>query len=187
MFTVNYTNNFAVGQTIPIGLDTEWPITYMAGQEGKIAVIQIALFDPQKEENVVYVFSVGGFPKLPQNLAYVLQSPRVIKYGNRIIGSDYRKLLSDWDCDVGKTSCRKLNWLCYEKGISQTKSVSLKKMTELGLGFSLSKDMETRQCDWKRTLTKDQISYAARDAYASFLLGIRPIFLYFQSNLCSFS
>lgn len=49
---------------------------------------------------------------------------------------------------------------------------SLKTMTQMCLGFTLDKDPNVRKCDWKKPLTKEQISYAARDAYASFLIGI---------------
>lgn len=75
-----------------IGLDTEWPINYGVGVESKIAVIQIGLFHPVQEKNYVYVFSVASFNELPGNLMYLLQSPKVKKYGNRIISADHRKL-----------------------------------------------------------------------------------------------
>ena len=169
---VDYLTSLPDEKTLPIGLDTEWPVNYGAGVEQKIAVIQIALYHPVQEKNYVYVFSVANFDQLPENLMFLLQSPKVIKYGNRIISADHRKLLSDWDCDIRPEKCEKLNWLCNQKGVCQNKMTSLKTMTQMCLGYTLDKDADIRKCDWKKPLTKEQQSYAARDALASFLIGI---------------
>lgn len=134
-----------------------------------MAVIQISL---KALEYKTYVIHTLSWNRMPPNLKHFLESNKVIKAGNRIVSCDVNYLRKDWMCTIDVSSCIKLNHMCFQKGKVSDKRVSLKFMCETILGYTLNKDISLRTSLWNADrLTKEQIKYAALDAYASLLIA----------------
>ena len=107
---------------------------------------------------------------LPANLVYILKSQKVIKMGNSIVGSDVKHINLDFNVQIPVESCIRLNHMFAEKGLGQRK-VSLKTMTEKTVGFTLLKGDLPLKFTNSKAPSSELRDYAARDAYASLLVG----------------
>ncbi|TFY78505.1 hypothetical protein EWM64_g5507 [Hericium alpestre] len=146
------------GSTFSLAMDMEWPVDHANGIQGRIAVITIAF------DQCVYVIPVSPYTRpdgslnLPNMLLVLLQSERIIKYGVHI-KADFMRLFHDCGLAGKLASYQRAN-------------VSLVDLTARILCRSLLK--ETSICISTRwdelPLSKDQIDYAALDAYASWKL-----------------
>ena len=154
--------------TILIGLDIEWSWNNCK----PVGLIQLAMELPSTK---IYLIQVADFTRvhvLPHYLKRVLEHPKISFSGNRI-QVDVAKMERDFQVKFLQDNLIKLDHLCYEKGIFETKRSSLEKQCLKVLGFLLPKDPAVRCSDWssKKHLTQSQIQYAARDAWASHLIA----------------
>ncbi|XP_014254324.1 Werner Syndrome-like exonuclease isoform X2 [Cimex lectularius] len=147
-----------------IGFDLEWPFSRYTGR-GKVALMQLC---PNPDE--CFLFHVSEFTSLPKALVIFLKRKNVFLTGVNI-KHDLKKLGTDFKFDV--TSIIENNLIELNTFANQTlkcsQNWSLARLVLHLLNQTLLKT-SVRTSNWaSRQLTKEQISYAATDAYASFL------------------
>lgn len=159
--------------SIPIGLDAEWPVD-MDNNHGarrqKIACIQVAIYFDQP---MVLVITTHQWTNVPTSLKLILESKKVLKYGRRIF-NDAKYLEQDWEINIPKESLVELYTLYKARYPEETKT-GLDVMSEKVLNYTLYKGNDVRVTnEWsKAKLSKSLFEYAARDAWASLLIGLK--------------
>ena len=154
---------WSLTDSIVVGLDTEWTASFKKGvPPGRTSILQIAY-----SETIYLIQLHPEWPALPKGLLQFLNSNQVLKVGNRVWSSDCKKLNKDWGCAIAESSCIPLNHVCKKQGWCSSAQISLAKMCEIVLKYSLPKEKKTRLSKWGETLSFDQKEYAARDAWAS--------------------
>lgn len=153
---VNYLSQFKF-----IGFDTESKPTFVKGQSNinNIALIQLASADE------AFLFRLNKF-EIPESLKLLLENPNILKIGSATHG-DIHKLAE-----------------LYKKGNFNPKgfvdiqiigkkynieTVGLTKLTAILLNFRISKRQQLSNWEAKE-LSDAQISYAATDAWACYVL-----------------
>ncbi|KZV48459.1 Werner Syndrome-like exonuclease [Dorcoceras hygrometricum] len=151
------------GDQCILGLDIEWRPTFKRGvAPGKVAVMQICV-----DNNLCHVLHVihSGIPKNLQNL---LEDPSTLKVGV-CIANDAAKVLRDYNISV--SSLRDLSDVANQKLGGDPKRWSLSMLTESLICRQLPKPSKIRLGNWEaKVLSKEQLDYAATDAYVSWLL-----------------
>ncbi|EKM74532.1 hypothetical protein AGABI1DRAFT_95562 [Agaricus bisporus var. burnettii JB137-S8] len=155
---------------IAVGFDLEWNVELspqgFVRCAGKTAVIQIAY------KSRIYILQVSNMiaqGKLPQQLEIFLSHPRVRKVG-RLVDGDLQRLqdtLRPSQPFVGGVNLAKL---AKERHlIKNISKCSLSDLSALVLQKRLTKNtpQRTSQAWENRTLTPEQLDYAAQDAYAA--------------------
>lgn len=144
-----------------LGFDAEWDVVFVNRRviRGKVAIIQIAF------KSNIYLFHIAVFG-IPENLKTLLASESFLKTG-RNVGGDLKKLQDQFDLEYNSQSVVELGTLCSNKGIANGHS-SLAAFCEATLNLSLPKPQDIRISNWSnRNLSKEQLEYAALDAYCS--------------------
>ncbi|KAG8369607.1 hypothetical protein BUALT_Bualt14G0031200 [Buddleja alternifolia] len=152
------------GQCI-LGLDIEWRPSFRRGvAPGQTAVLQIC-----GENNCCHVLHIihSGIPK---RLQCLLEDPTSVKVGVAVAG-DAAKLLRDHNVSIN--ALEDLSTLADRKlGGDQRKwKWSLSSLTETLIFRKLPKPNMIRLGNWEvEALSKEQLNYAATDAYISWYL-----------------
>ncbi|KAI1764617.1 ribonuclease H-like domain-containing protein [Hypoxylon sp. FL1150] len=181
---ITYSNSLALSETIAqtflkepvLGFGMEWPIDVkeparlqergaliQLACESRIALFHIALHDGQTSEDLI-----------APSLRRIIESPAILKTGVAIMDRDFKKLGKFFKL-VPKGAFE----LCFLHNLVQfgykgprhvtTKLWKLRELAEVHLGSGLWKD-DVRTSDWRKPLNEEQITYAANDAYACFML-----------------
>lgn len=180
---INYTNDFNTcamicddlikeiegcgHDIVPIGFDLEWSFSFKTGS-GKTALAQICFND-----RVCHLLHVYSLKKLPAAFVILLSHPKVKLVGVNIkndvwkLGRDFKefpaqKIVENNCIDSGVFANRVLHRSC---------RWSLEKLTAYLLKRKIDKNKKIRMSQWHvYPLNKDQKTYAATDAYVSWLL-----------------
>ena len=155
---------------VPIGLDTEWNITYE--KEKTVDVIQLAYCLNDTER--LFVLQLKS-QTLPSVLVQILTHSKLLCVGNYVtIDIDRINCVFLKDVTDKMDPTRSVN-LCSIPTIREAfgkSRVSLESICEHFLGYALPKE-ERMNTNWKSTLTESQIEYAARDAWCSLIVFLK--------------
>ncbi|KAK3187972.1 hypothetical protein Dsin_027533 [Dipteronia sinensis] len=147
---------------VPIGLDIEWKPTFKSGALRKTALMQICV--DANQCHVMHIIHSG----IPPSLQLLLEDTALIKVGVGI-GNDAVKVFKDYNVSI--KAVEDLSYLAKQKlnGISQ--KWGLASLTETLVCKELQKPNKIRLGNWEaNVLSKDQLQYAATDAFASWHL-----------------
>jgi ribonuclease D len=159
-----------------IGFDMEWPWNdwKRADLQNKVGLIQVA------SEDKIALFHIGLHTGKTTNdiiapsLRKLIESPRIGKLGVGVLSADFARLRRFFRLDpkgaVELSHLYRLTKFGERKPeLVSTKLVSLARLVEDQLGHPLYKG-DVRTSNWSKPLSKDQINYAAGDAYAGLML-----------------
>ncbi|KAK8072432.1 hypothetical protein PG996_005780 [Apiospora saccharicola] len=159
-----------------VGFDMEWPwdAHKRTGLKNKIALIQLA------SEGRIALFHIALHQGstvddlIAPALRAVLESPSISKVGVGVMNADFARLIQFFKLDPkGAFELSHLHNLVQygdeEYDMITTKLVGLARQVEEHLGLPFWKG-KTRTSDWSKPLNRDQLTYAADDAYAGFML-----------------
>ncbi|OEL24688.1 Werner Syndrome-like exonuclease [Dichanthelium oligosanthes] len=148
---------------VSLGFDLEWrPFPRRGEPPCKVAVMQLCM-----EKTLCYVLHIAhsGVPPILKSL---LEDNSSIKVGI-CIDNDARKMLNDYDVCV--QPLMDLSILANVKLAGPPKRWSLASLTEMITCKELPKPSNIRMGNWEAyVLTKQQLQYAATDAYISWYL-----------------
>ncbi|XP_062109224.1 3'-5' exonuclease [Humulus lupulus] len=151
-----------VGQ-VAIGFDIEWRASFRKGvPPGRAAVMQICL-----DNSLCYVMHIfhSGIPK---SLRLLLENSMFSKVGVGI-GNDSVKISKDYDVSI--QAVEELSYLAKQKIGGDSQKWSLASLTENLISKQLLKPRKIQLGNWETdVLSKDQLQYAATDAFASWYL-----------------
>jgi ribonuclease D len=140
-----------------LGVDTETKPSFKKGISYHVSLLQLATAKD------VFIFRLNKIG-LPDELVRILNSRRIIKAG--IALHDDMKDLRRLNPALRAQGVVDLNKLAQGLGFE---SIGAKKLSALVLGFSISKKEQTS--NWEaEVLSPSQLSYAATDAWISFLI-----------------
>ncbi|CAA3016664.1 Werner Syndrome-like exonuclease isoform X1 [Olea europaea subsp. europaea] len=146
-----------------LGLDIEWKPTFRKGvAPGKAEVLQIC-----GDNNNCYVLHIihSG---IPQKLRFLLEDPTSLKVGIGI-ANDADKVFQDHNVSI--MTLEDLSNLANWKLSGVAKRWSLASLTEMVICRQLPKPNKIRLGNWEvEVLSKEQLKYAATDAYVSWYL-----------------
>ncbi|MCD9558556.1 hypothetical protein HAX54_015961 [Datura stramonium] len=147
---------------VALGFDIEWKPTFRRGvAPGKTAVMQIC--GDKGNCYVLHIIHSG----IPQTLQSLLEDPTVVKVGV-CIANDAYKVLQDHNVSV--KALEDLSELANRK-LDDPKKWSLASLTEKLLAKQLPKPSNIRLGNWEaNVLSRDQLHYAATDAFVSWYL-----------------
>ncbi|KAI3470032.1 hypothetical protein Pfo_026695 [Paulownia fortunei] len=150
------------GQCI-LGLDIEWRPTFRRGvAPGKAAVLQIC--GDNSCCHVLHIIHSG----LPKNLQSLLEDGTSLKVGV-CIANDAAKVLQDHNVKINNLG--DLSDLANQKLGGDSKKWSLSSLAEMLICRQLPKPNRIRLGNWEvDVLSKEQLKYAATDAYISWYL-----------------
>ncbi|XP_024983633.1 Werner Syndrome-like exonuclease [Cynara cardunculus var. scolymus] len=145
------------------GFDIEWRPTFKKGvKQGKAAVLQICAGAARC--HVMHIIHSG----FPENLKSLLRDPRSVKVGVGIAG-DARKIFNDHNASV--EALEDLSSLANQKLGGEPKSWGLASLTETLTCKQVPKPSKIRLGNWEANpLSKEQLKYAATDAFVSWHL-----------------
>lgn len=159
-----------------LGFDMEWPWkdSNKAGLQNKVGLIQIA------SESKIGLFHIGLHPGkttediIAPTLKRLIESPKIGKAGVHILQADFGRLSRFFGLQPQRAIelsnlFRLVKFGPHKPELVSVKLVSLAHQVEDQLGLPLYKG-SVRTSDWSRPLSKEQISYAATDSYAGFML-----------------
>ncbi|PIN18896.1 DNA helicase [Handroanthus impetiginosus] len=150
------------GQCV-LGLDIEWRPTFRRGvAPGKAAVMQIC-----GDNNSCFVLHIIH-SQIPKNLQSLLEDSASVKVGV-CIANDAAKVLQDHNVSIN--NLKDLSDLANQKLVGEPKKWSLSSLTEMLICKKVPKPTKTRLGNWEvEVLSKEQLIYAATDAYVSWYL-----------------
>ncbi|KAK7983846.1 hypothetical protein PG989_011248 [Apiospora arundinis] len=159
-----------------VGFDMEWPwdAHKRTGLKNKVALIQLA------SEGKIALFHIALHPGttvdnlIAPALRTILESPAISKVGVGVMNADFARLIQFFGLKPkGAFELSHLHNLVHhgdaEYDLITTKLVGLAKQVEEHLGLPLWKG-KARTSDWSKPLTQEQLTYAADDAYAGYML-----------------
>lgn len=148
---------------IPIGFDIEWRPTFKRGvPPGKTAVMQICC--DTNHCLVLHLIHSG----IPRNLQLLLEDSSVLKVGAGI-GGDASKVSRDYFISI--KGVEDLSYHANQKLGGGPNKWGLASLTEKLLSKQLKKPSKIRMGNWETPyLSKEQLEYAATDAFASWFL-----------------
>lgn len=156
----------------PLGLDAEWKVDFRSGVISKTALLQIC------SPNLIVIIQCRRMKSLPRRLVELLQDPHTIKTGVAVVG-DCRRLQRDFQVtaqgilELGSVA----KSVDAERWRTSNGLIGLSTLCRVYLDRRLVKD-SVRTSDWEGPLSKQQIEYAASDAFVALeILG----------KLCSFT
>ncbi|KAJ3639752.1 hypothetical protein Zmor_003092 [Zophobas morio] len=151
-----------------VGFDIEWPFSFQTGS-GKAALIQIS---PDLQSCIL--IQISDLKSLPKGLAVFLAHPKV-----RITGVNIKNDIRKLSRDFSGFDAERIIENCVDSGVLANKILpvqqrwSMAKLVGYLLKMDISKDNKVRMSKWHVSpLSKEQILYAATDAYASLLLYV---------------
>ncbi|KAM2087431.1 hypothetical protein EV1_031320 [Malus domestica] len=152
----------AVGQNA-IGFDIEWKPTFKRGvPPGKAAVMQIC-----GGTSCCYVMHIVH-SGIPRSLQLLLEDSSILKVGVGI-ANDCLKVFKDYN--VSTKAVEDLSYLAKRKVVEGLQNWGLASLTEKLICKELLKPNKIRLGNWEaKFLSKDQLQYAATDAFASWYL-----------------
>ncbi|XP_028127153.1 Werner Syndrome-like exonuclease isoform X4 [Camellia sinensis] len=156
------TRKRGVDQVI-LGFDIEWRPTFRRGvSPGKAAVMQIC--GDTSHCYVMHIIHSG----IPQNLQALLEDPTSVKVGVGIV-NDAFKVFKDHNVSI--KGLEDLSGLANQKLGGDPKKWSLASLTEMLICKQLPKPEKIRLGNWEADfLSKEQLEYAATDAFVSWYL-----------------
>ncbi|KAH6882423.1 hypothetical protein BKA58DRAFT_425973 [Alternaria rosae] len=159
-----------------IGFDMEWPWNDWKRDDlqNKIGLIQLA------SEDKIALFHIGLHPGktsediIAPTLKRILEDPKIGKVGVNVLKADFSRLsrffgLRPKGAVESSHLYRLVKFGPAKPELVSVKLVSLAHQVEEQLGLPLYKG-DVRTSNWSKPLSKDQINYAAGDAYAGFML-----------------
>ncbi|KGN56711.1 Werner Syndrome-like exonuclease isoform X1 [Cucumis sativus] len=148
---------------ITIGFDIEWRPSFKRGvPPGKAAVMQLCL--ENSECHVMHIIHSG----IPQSLQALLEDDTLSKAGVGI-ASDASKVFKEYNVSVKPLN--EISDLANQKLAGVPKKWGLRALTETLISKELQKPDRIRLGNWEvAVLSKDQLQYAATDAFASWYL-----------------
>lgn len=159
-----------------VGFDMEWPWNdwKRSDLQNKIGLIQVASLDK------IALFHIGLHPGkttediIAPSLRKLIEDPKIGKLGVGILSADFARLrrffrLKPRGAVELSHLYRLIKFGGYKPELVSTKMVALARLVEDQLGHPLYKG-DVRTSNWSKPLSKDQINYAAGDAYAGFML-----------------
>ncbi|XWS13351.1 hypothetical protein CRYUN_Cryun36dG0030300 [Craigia yunnanensis] len=148
---------------VTIGFDIEWKPSFQRGiLPGKAAVMQICC--DNRYCYVMHIIHSG----IPQSLQVLLEDSTIIKAGVAI-GGDAVKVFNDYNVSV--KALEDLSHLGNQKINRDRQNWSLAALTEKLVCKELPKPKRIRLGNWELyPLSKEQLQYAATDAFASWHL-----------------
>ncbi|CAK9318884.1 unnamed protein product [Citrullus colocynthis] len=148
---------------ITIGLDIEWKPTFRRGvPPGKAAVMQLCLDNSQC--HVMHIIHSG----IPQSLQALLEDDTLSKAGVGIV-NDAIKVFKDYNVSIKAVD--EISDLANQKLAGVPRKWSLGSLTETLISKELQKPNKIRLGNWEvAVLSKEQLQYAATDAFASWYL-----------------
>lgn len=171
-----------------LGFDCEWVKTSAVSAKGKAAVVsllQMASYSGLCILVRLLPFRSSQQP-FPHTLMEVLRNPHILKVG---VGcyEDGKRLTRDYGLSL--TCTVDLRHLALrQKQTSVSNGLSLKSLAADVLKISLDKSPEVRCSDWEADqLTKEQMTYAARDAQVSIALFLHLLGLQSEASPASSS
>ncbi|KAL5115612.1 hypothetical protein ACEQ8H_006499 [Pleosporales sp. CAS-2024a] len=159
-----------------VGFDMEWPLNdwkkpelqnkiglIQIASESKIALIHIGLHAGKTTEDII-----------APSLKKLIEDPRIGKVGVCILSADFARLRRFFQLNPrGAVELSHLYRLVkfgdHKPELVSTRMISLARLVEDQLGYPLYKG-DVRTSNWGRALSRDQINYAADDAYGGFML-----------------
>ncbi|XP_057757696.1 3'-5' exonuclease [Arachis stenosperma] len=148
---------------IPLGFDIEWKPSFRSGvPPGKVAVMQIC--HGTSHCHVLHLIHSG----IPKNLQILLEDPLILKVGAGIRG-DAAKVFRDYKISV--KGLEDLSFHANKKLGGSPHHWGLASLAEKLLSKQLKKPNKIRLGNWETpVLSKEQLEYAATDAFASWHL-----------------
>ncbi|EXB50506.1 Werner Syndrome-like exonuclease [Morus notabilis] len=149
------------GSQAAIGFDIEWRASFRKGASpGKAAVMQICV--DTGHCHVMHIIHSG----IPKSLQLLLENSMLLKVGIGIC-NDAVKVFKDYNVSV--KAVEDLSYLANQKlGGDSQKYWSLASLTENLISKQLPKPKRIQLGNWEAdVLTKDQLQYAATDAFVS--------------------
>ncbi|KAB1213580.1 Werner Syndrome-like exonuclease [Morella rubra] len=148
---------------VVLGFDIEWRPTFKRGvSPGKAAVMQICW--GTSHCHVMHIFHSG----IPQSLQCLLEDPSLLKVGIGIC-NDAVKVYKDYSVSI--KAAEDLSSLANEKLGGDPQKWSLGSLTKMLISKELLKPSKIRLGNWETNfLSKEQLEYAAVDAFASWYL-----------------
>ncbi|KAL3567727.1 hypothetical protein D5086_030378 [Populus alba] len=146
-----------------IGFDIEWKPSFTTGVlPGKAAVMQICANTSLC--HVMHIFHSG----ITQSLQFLLEDSKIVKVGIGI-GGDCAKVFRDYNVSV--KSVEDLSYLANQKLDGKPKTWGLQALAKILVCKELQKPNKIRLGNWQvDVLSKEQLQYAATDAFASWQL-----------------
>ncbi|KAI1212347.1 uncharacterized protein F4807DRAFT_367636 [Annulohypoxylon truncatum] len=157
-----------------LGFDMEWPWDNIRKVEGKVALIQIACKDKIALFHIALHNGKTTEELIVPSLRRIIESAHIMKTGVAIMSGDFRKLTGEFPLQprgvfelshlynlvtFGSRNLREVN----------TRLRKLSLIAEDHLGLPLDKG-PIRTSNWNLPLDDKQKTYAANDAYASYML-----------------
>ncbi|KAI8933308.1 hypothetical protein NX059_009933 [Plenodomus lindquistii] len=159
-----------------LGFDMEWPWNDWKKNDlqNKVGLIQVA------SESKIGLFHIGLHPGktaediIAPTLRRIIESAKIGKIGVNILSADFGRLsryfgLKPQGAIESSHLYRLVKFGTHKPELVSVKMVSLAHQVEDQLGLPLYKG-DVRTSNWSKPLSKDQITYAAGDAYAGFML-----------------
>ncbi|KAK2644034.1 hypothetical protein Ddye_019229 [Dipteronia dyeriana] len=147
---------------VPIGLDIEWRPTFKTGALRKTALMQICA--DANQCHVMHIIHSG----IPPSLQFLLEDTAFLKVGVGI-GGDAVKVFKDYNVSI--KGLEDLSYLAKQKLNRNSQKWGLAALTEMLVCKELPKPNKIRLGNWEaNVLSKDQLQYAATDAFASWHL-----------------
>ncbi|KAK9901438.1 hypothetical protein M0R45_002124 [Rubus argutus] len=145
-----------------VGFDIEWKPTFKRGvPPGKVAVLQICV---DTSCQVMHIIHSG----IPQSLQLLLESSSILKVGVGI-ANDAVKFLKDYNVSI--KAVEDLSCLANQKLTEHSKNWGLASLTKKLICKQLLKPKKIQCSNWETNyLSKEQLQYAATDAFASWYL-----------------
>lgn len=159
-----------------VGFDMEWPWNdyKKPDLQNKIGLIQIASLDKIALFHIGLHLGKTTDDIIAPSLRKLIESPKIGKLGVGILSADFSRMRRFFKLDPkGAIELSHLYRLVkfggWKSELVSTKMVSLAHLVEDQLGHPLFKG-DVRTSNWSKPLSKDQINYAAADAYAGYML-----------------
>ncbi|KAM6565372.1 hypothetical protein CsatA_024500 [Cannabis sativa] len=148
---------------VAIGFDIEWRASFVKGvPPGRAAVMQICL--DTSHCYVMHIFHSG----IPKSLQLLLENSMFSKVGVGI-GNDSVKISKDYNVSI--QAVEDLSYLAKQKLGGDSQKWSLASLTENLISKQLLKPKRIQLGNWEtNVLSKDQLEYAATDAFVSWYL-----------------
>jgi ribonuclease D len=159
-----------------VGFDMEWPWNDWKKDDlqNKVGLIQIA------SEDKIALFHIGLHPGktseeiIAPTLKRIIEDPKIGKVGVNILSADFSRLsryfgLEPKGAIESSHLYRLVKFGSSKPELVSVKLVSLAHQVEEQLSLPLYKG-DVRTSNWSKPLSKDQMDYAAGDAYAGFML-----------------
>eukprot|EP01084_Bolivina_argentea_P040807 75322_1 len=159
-----------------VGFDLEWKSKTVKDEiQSKISLMQIAF-----DNKLIILIRLHLLNNIPSQLISFLNDVTIIKSGVGIYG-DKKKLFNDYNINI--FGCIELNDIYISVNKQHDSFYGLQRFTKELLKTEMKYKNKINHCEWEcKTLTKQQIDYAANDALIGYI-----IFMEIFNNKCKYS